>query len=237
MEEHFLPKPISSNINWMEGIKSFLYCLIRSTCTQRILAENFPPTQYALPERKSPADRFEEIEVLIISTQDLKNVTKMRTYAVVYVEKDHVAKTHVDEHGGVNPIWNEVVKVRFNEGLLENDVLVALNVDIYAHGHVREKPVGSARVLLCDVLKGGDASEPLDNSIQCLTVQVWRPFGRPHGLLNLWVPHTGRFLIRRESLSFSMKETEEEATAAEEVVAEGGRREVVKYSPLEHSFA
>ena len=78
---------------------------------------------------------------------------------------------------------------------------------------MREKPVGSARVLLCDVLKGGDAAEPADNPVQVMTVQVWRPSGRPHGLLNLWVPPTGRFLIMKESLSFSVKEEEEVAEA------------------------
>ncbi|XWS12378.1 hypothetical protein CRYUN_Cryun37aG0084800 [Craigia yunnanensis] len=166
-------------------------------------------------------DQLREIEVLIISAQDLKNVkhvTKMKAYAVVYVEKDHVAKTHVDEHGGTNPTWNEVVKVKFHAKLAENDVLAALNVDIYAHGHVREKPVGSARVLLCDVLKRGDASEPVDNPIQCMTLQVWRSSGRPQGLLNLWVPPTGRFLMRRESLSFSVKEEAEEDMVEREVV-------------------
>ncbi|XP_039017494.1 uncharacterized protein LOC120148443 [Hibiscus syriacus] len=169
-----------------------------------------------------PKYQLREIEVLIISAQDLKNVkhlTQMKAYAVVYVEKDvHVAKTHVDEHGGTNPAWNEVMKVKFHAKLAENDVLAAVNVDIYAHGHVREKPVGSARVLLCDVLKGGDASEPADNPIRCLTVQVWRSLGRPQGLLNLWVPPTGRFLMRRESLSFSVKEVDEEEMADREVV-------------------
>ncbi|KAG4199475.1 hypothetical protein ERO13_A05G149500v2 [Gossypium hirsutum] len=159
-------------------------------------------------------DELREIEVLIISAQDLKNVkhlTKMRAYAVVYVEKDfHMVKTQVDEHGGTNPTWNQVVMVKFHAKLAEKDVLAAVNVDIYAHGHVREKPAGSARVLLCDVLKGGDASDPVDNPIQCLTVQVWRSSGRPQGLLNLWVPPTGRFLMRRESLSFSVKEVADE---------------------------
>lgn len=82
-------------------------------------------------------------------------MTKMRTYAEVYVERDvHVAKTKVAELGGeegTNPIWNHVVKVKFHEKLPENDIMAALNVDIYAHGHLREKPVGSARVLLSDV--------------------------------------------------------------------------------------
>ncbi|GLT68369.1 hypothetical protein SLA2020_406100 [Shorea laevis] len=179
-----------------------------------------------------PADQLREIEVLIISAQDLKNVkhvNKMKTYAVVYVEKSHVAKTGVDEHGETNPTWNEVVKVKFPPRLPENDVLAAVNVDIYANGHVREKPVGSARVLLCDVLRGGDASEPADNPIQCMTVQVRRPSGRPQGFLNLWVPPTGRFLLRGESLSFSVKEAAEEQkeeVAVEQKEEAVGRAEV-----------
>ncbi|KAG6419317.1 hypothetical protein SASPL_121534 [Salvia splendens] len=87
-------------------------------------------------------EELREIEVLIYSAEDLKNVKhirKMRAFAEVYVERGvHVARTRVDEQGG-------------------------------------------GRVLLCDALKGGDAAEPVDNPIQCLTVQVWRP----HGWLNL----------------------------------------------------
>ncbi|WOG84986.1 hypothetical protein DCAR_0104172 [Daucus carota subsp. sativus] len=132
-----------------------------------------PPITFRPSTPATPPLR--EIEVLIISAEGLKNVkhvTKMRTYAVVYVDQNvDVAKTDVENHGGVNPTWNQVVKVKFPEGLPESDVMSALNVDIYAHGHVREKPVGSARVLLCDVLKGGDAAEPVDNPIQCLTLQ------------------------------------------------------------------
>jgi hypothetical protein len=174
--------------------------------------------------RRTKPRPLREIEVLIISAQGLKNVkhvTRMRPYAVVYVDKEYyVAKTHVDEHRGTDPTWNEVVKVKFKEGSPESDVMAALNVDIYAHGHVRKKPVGSARVLLCDVLKGGDPSEPLDNPIQCITVQVWRPSGRPQGLLNLWVPPTGRFLMRRESDDLSLNIKEEAEAVAEKKAAE-----------------
>ncbi|OVA05265.1 C2 calcium-dependent membrane targeting [Macleaya cordata] len=189
--------------------------------------------------KKKPENQLREIEMLIISAEGLKNVkhvTKMRAYAVVYVERDvHVAKTHIDENGGVDPTWNKVLKVKFNESLPENSVMAAINVDIYAHGHIREKSVDSARVLLCDVLKGGDPDEPSDNLIQCLTVQVWRPSGRPHGLLNLCVPPTGKFFIRRDSLSFSIKDggedevvvvgmnkDDEEEEEAEKDIQEGG---------------
>ncbi|KDP37957.1 hypothetical protein JCGZ_04600 [Jatropha curcas] len=160
-------------------------------------------TGYHHHSKNHPADQLREIEVLIISAENLKNVshvTKMKPYALVYVEKYvHVARTHIDEHGGTDPTWNETVKVSFRQKLLENDVMAALNVDIYAHGHLSDKMVGSARILLCDVLKGGKPDEPADNPIQCMTVQVWRPSGRPQGLLNLWVPPTGKFLLRKQS--------------------------------------
>lgn len=175
---------------------------------------------HRLKNHQSPENQLKEIEVLIISAENLKNVkhiTKMKTYAAVYVEKDLVAKTHVDNHGGTNPTWNETVKVKFREHRPESDVMAALNVDIYAHGHVRKKPVGSARVLLCDVLTGGKPDEPVDNPIQCMTVQVWRPSGRPQGLLNLWVPPTGLFLTMRESLSSSVKDVMAEGEVVEKV--------------------
>ncbi|KAK9088180.1 hypothetical protein Scep_027262 [Stephania cephalantha] len=34
--------------------------------------------------------------------------------------------------------------------------------------------MGSAGVMLCEVLKGGGAAEPVDNPIQCMAVNVWR---------------------------------------------------------------
>lgn len=139
-------------------------------------------------------DSVKEIEVMVISAQDLKNVkhlTKLRTYAVVYVEKDfHKEKTHVDEEGGANPKWNEVLKVKFH------DVTAALNIDIYAHGHIREKVVGSARVMLSDVLKDQDVHETElmeeEDPTRCVTVPIWRASGKPAGYLKLWVPPTGK---------------------------------------------
>ena len=31
--------------------------------------------------------------------------------------------------------------------------MAVLNIDIYARGHLREKPLGSTRAFLCDMLK------------------------------------------------------------------------------------
>lgn len=173
--------------------------------------------------RRVKKQKLREIEVMIMSANNLKNVKhihKMKTYAEVYVDKNiHVARTHVDEHGSTDPTWNEVVSVKFPEGLPESDVKAAVNVDIYAQGHIREKLVGSGRLLLCDALKEGEQWEPADNPVECATVRVWRESGRAQGLLHLWVPPTGRFMMRRESLSFSIREMDEKEETAEEKAA------------------
>ncbi|XVF40158.1 hypothetical protein PTKIN_Ptkin01aG0089100 [Pterospermum kingtungense] len=152
-----------------------------------------------------------EIEVLITSAQNLKNVkhvTKMKAYTVVYVEKDHVTKTLVDEHRGTNPTWNEKVKVKFHAKLAEENNITG--------GSDRQHIRAWSR----------DASEPVDNPIQCMTVQVWRSLGRPQRLLNLWVPPTERFLMRRESLSFNVKEVvEREVVVALGVRGDGGEED------------
>ncbi|KAK4347352.1 hypothetical protein RND71_033691 [Anisodus tanguticus] len=139
----------------------------------------------------------------------------MRTYAEVYVERDvHVVKTKVAEHrgddDGTSPIRNQVVKVNFHEKLPENDIM---------------------GVLLSDLLKGGgDTSELLENNpIQFLAVQVWRPSGRPQGLIHLYVPPTGRFLVPLKSLWFNLRgrDGEEEVVMVETAAEsrEGGAKE------------
>ncbi|XP_031500076.1 uncharacterized protein LOC116264161 [Nymphaea colorata] len=176
--------------------------------------------------------RHRTIEVRVISAQDLedvKHLSRMRTYAVVYVEAGRTARTHVDETGGTNPVWNETVSVTFDARLPETDVLTALNVDVYAHGHIHDKLVGSARVLLCDVLKeeGGEKGKLEADPIQCVTLQLRRPSGRAQGLINLWIPPTGKFFVPRDSFSFCEPETpvtapSESGEAAEESAKSGG---------------
>ncbi|CAN6453027.1 unnamed protein product [Victoria cruziana] len=178
--------------------------------------------------RKHEPVRDRTIEVRVLSAQDLedvKHLSRMRTYAVVYVEAGRTARTRVDEAGGTNPVWNETVSVTFDARLPETNVLAALNVDVYAHGHLHEKIVGSARVLLCDVLKGeegGEKGKLETDPIQCVTLQLRRPSGRPQGLINLWVPPTGRFFIPRDSFSFSEPQAPVAAPPEEPATSGGG---------------
>lgn len=159
-----------------------------------------------------------ELEVMIISAEDLKNVKrigkKMRCYAVAYMDPDHKASTSIDQEGVINPTWNEKLLLTTDDELLSN-VLAAITVEIYSYSHIRDRLVGTARILISELLTGGDPAKPSDNPIQCLAVQVRRPSGRPQGILNIWVPPTGKFLLHRASLSFS-------------------RRDAAGVTPLEH---
>jgi len=166
-----------------------------------------------------------EIEVMIISAEDLKNVKrirKMKCYAVAYIDPDHKASTRIDQDGGINPNWHQKLVLAADDELLSN-VLAAITVDIYSYSHIRDKLVGTARILVPDLLKGGDPANPSDNPIQCIAVQVRRPSGRPQGILNIWVPPTGRFLLHRASLSLTRKDSD--VTPLEQDAHNGGAAE------------
>ncbi|GLJ05691.1 hypothetical protein SUGI_0023100 [Cryptomeria japonica] len=150
-----------------------------------------------------------EIELRLISAQDLedvKRIGKMRCYAVAYIDPKHKVTTPVDENGGINPSWNQKLLLQADDELLSNP-LAAITVDIYASGHLRDKLAGTARVLIPDILKNPDNPNPNPNPINCMAVQVWKPSGEPQGILNIWIPPTGKFLLRRLSLTMSKKET------------------------------
>lgn len=137
-------------------------------------------------------------------------IGKMRCYSVVYIDPEHKAYTRIDEHGGVNPFWNQLLVLQADEELLSQN-LAAVNVDIYARGHIRsDKLVGTSRILLSQVLKGGDAANIYDNPVDCLSVLVRRPSGRPQGILNIWIPPAGKFLVRRNSLSSGVVDADEQ---------------------------
>lgn len=154
------------------------------------------------------AERRRAIELRIISAQDLKKARlqlgRMRTYAVAYVEEEHKARTSVDERGGQNPVWNDVLTISVLERQLRKDSLACLNVDIFSCAgkllFMRDKLVGSVRIFLTDVLKEGAAHNP----IHCLAFWIRLPSGEPHGILNVWIPPSGKFLRRQhDSEDFS----------------------------------
>jgi hypothetical protein len=91
-----------------------------------------------------------ELEVTIISAQDLKNVStfgKMTPYAVAWVYSNMKVSTPIDPKGSVNPTWNAPLKLIVEQRILEQPN-ATLNVDIYSHGSFSNKHVGSCSVPL-----------------------------------------------------------------------------------------
>lgn len=141
----------------------------------------------------------------------------MRAYAVAYVdgeEEDKMkARTSVDERGGENPVWNDVLTLSVREAQLRKDSLACLTVDIYSRGgrlalfRRGDRLVGSVRIFLSDVVKQaeeGASPTTFYNPIQCLAFWVRLPSGEPHGILNVWIPPSGQFLRRHhDSQDFS----------------------------------
>jgi hypothetical protein len=125
-----------------------------------------------------------ELEVTIISAQDLKNVStfgKMTPYAVAWVYSNMKVSTPIDPKGSVNPTWNAPLKLIVEQRILEQPN-ATLNVDIYSHGSFSNKHVGSCSVPLSHLKekdsKGADTKK-------FMSFLVRRPSGRTQGMLNL----------------------------------------------------
>ncbi|MCO5590927.1 hypothetical protein L7F22_044903 [Adiantum nelumboides] len=173
-------------------------------------------TQREVERRRKKEEKRRSIKVRIISAQDLKKARlqfgRMRAYAVAYVadEEDSnstmAARTRVDERGGQNPVWNDVITLSVREARLQEDSLACLTVDIYSLGgrlglfRRADRLVGSARVFLSDIVKQQVGKEEGANPIQCLAFWVRLPSGEPHGILNIWIPPSGEFLRRHHAL-------------------------------------
>ncbi len=76
-----------------------------------------------------------KLEVMIISAQDLKDVShygKMTTFAVAWVHPSKKLATPVDSKNHVNPTWNTRIRLIVNEvALQQQQQNVKLTVDIY----------------------------------------------------------------------------------------------------------
>ena len=175
-------------------------------------------------EDEEAGERRREIEVRVISAQDLKRSCcrlgsliagrrKMRTYAVAYVDPEHKARTRTDDKGGQSdPVWNQVLTVSVPESALRHDSLSCLTIDIFSEAAaspssstfwLSDRLVGTARIFLSDFVKLDKELDACDahavhnvNPIRCMAFWVRLPSGDPHGILNVWIPPTGRFLPR-----------------------------------------
>ncbi|KAL2249016.1 protein SRC2-like [Sesamum indicum] len=129
------------------------------------------------------ASRY-ELEVTIISAEDLKNVNwrhgKLKPYAVVWLDPSKKSSTRADEEGDASPHWNDKLLIPFNS--LIDDSTLYVDV-VHANAAEGTKPlIGSAKLSVRDIAEnvglGNVAERKLD---------LKRPSGRPQGKLQVKV--------------------------------------------------
>ncbi|EFJ31087.1 hypothetical protein SELMODRAFT_408999 [Selaginella moellendorffii] len=162
--------------------------------------------------RKSKQPRTRAIEFCIISAQDLKSATKfgrMRSYAVASIYPDRKVSTRIDCEGGTNPTWDAKLVLEVDERVLvgdEDDTHTQLTIDIFSRGSLRDKLVGTVRILVCDAVRGERNMRSIVNRFPVASYLVFRPGGCPQGILNVCIPPGGRFPERFDSISFKRGE-------------------------------
>ncbi|XP_027364429.1 uncharacterized protein LOC113871536 [Abrus precatorius] len=133
---------------------------------------------------------YQLLELNIISAQDLAPVGRsMRTYAVAWIDPDRKLSTRVDSEGGTNPAWNDKFVFRIDQDFLYDEE-AAIVIDIYALHWFRDIHVGTAHVLIDDLIP--PPSQPFRNTckstgMRFVGLQVLRSSGQPKGILNVGV--------------------------------------------------
>ncbi|PSS26298.1 BON1-associated protein [Actinidia chinensis var. chinensis] len=123
------------------------------------------------------------LEINLISAQGLKtpsaNLRRFQTYAIAWVDSSAKLRTRLDRLGGENPTWNEKFLFRVTSEFLAGETS-AVSFEIYAVGYIKDPLVGTVRFLLSSA-----ASRPGIGTPSFTAVQVRRPSGRFHGVLNI----------------------------------------------------
>ncbi|KAL6565325.1 hypothetical protein OROGR_002276 [Orobanche gracilis] len=128
---------------------------------------------------------YQLLELNIISAQDLAPVSKnLRAYAVAWINPGRKLRTGIDSQGQTNPTWNEKFVFRVNNRLLDSETSSVM-IEIYAHGWLRDTPVGSVGVLIGNLIPPSVRQEK--SSRRFVALQIRRPSGRPQGILNMGV--------------------------------------------------
>ncbi len=116
-----------------------------------------------------------EIELTIISAQDLKNVKsfggKMSPYAVAWVYPNMKVPTPMAPGGGENPTWNANLKLVCEERLVEQGNLV-ITIDLYNHSSFSNKSIGSASLPLPQNMTGDGKSQGSKNGTQSKVISL-----------------------------------------------------------------
>jgi hypothetical protein len=118
-----------------------------------------------------------ELEITVLSAHNLRNVKfgfgTMSPYAVMWIDSNSKASTHVAERGGTNPTWNCVVRMLCREALFGTAAKAKLVIEVFDKRPSSMKLAGTADVLISELQKdvaregkGGEWSEPKRMSLE-----------------------------------------------------------------------
>lgn len=128
------------------------------------------------------------LEINLISAQGLKtpsgNLRRMQTYALAWVDPSNKLRTRIDRDGAENPSWNDKFLFRVSSDFIASETSGVV-VEIYAVGYIRDYPIGTVRFLLSSCLGKFPASADVLGTPAFTAVQIRRPSGRFHGVLNI----------------------------------------------------
>ncbi|GMJ09943.1 hypothetical protein like AT2G13350 [Hibiscus trionum] len=134
---------------------------------------------------------FRLLEVNLISAQDLEPVVRrgMKTYAVAWVNPKRKLTTRIDTEGHTNPTWNDKFIFRVDDEFLSYNTS-AVMVEIYAVHWFRDIHIGTVRIIIGNLINSNSLSSghqrgELELGMRFVALQVWRPSGRPQGILNI----------------------------------------------------
>ncbi|XP_027161171.1 uncharacterized protein LOC113762099 [Coffea eugenioides] len=130
------------------------------------------------------------LEINLISAQGLKTPSgsrrRMHTYALAWVDPTAKLRTRTDRVGAENPTWNDKFLFRVSSHFLACETS-GVTVEIYAVGYIRDYLIGTVRFLLSSCLgKFPSSADAIAIGTPAFTaVQIQRPSGRFHGVLNI----------------------------------------------------
>ncbi|XP_031248527.1 16 kDa phloem protein 1-like [Pistacia vera] len=149
------------------------------------------------------------LEVNLVSAQQLseKKSSKMQTYVVAYIDSKKKHFSRVDKDGDGNPTWNDkffFVIDRDSELFTSTSSMV---LEIYkVRRFKKDKRIGSANVLLEDLMQKGCSSNNETLGHRFMAFHVRRSSGNPQGILNIGVVTLqqtfSRFLGSKTSLDY-----------------------------------
>lgn len=125
-----------------------------------------------------------QLDLNIISAQGLKRSRfggKIQAYALAWIKPHTRLATHVDVDGDANPTWNTTMTFLISKNLLHKEPSTLIFIEIYNKGHLSDTLLGTVGVVVSNLLN----KSMCHGGTQLCALQIRRPSGRGHGILNI----------------------------------------------------